>query len=222
MERHRLSEEGDDHYEHHTPDEPGRAEHLQNQPIPAETERSADTETPPDPPMVFLADTGAYAAGVNRGRWLDATAEPEALQQAADELLTSSPFRDATVTVRHTHGFAGLELDGSEDLATVSRLARGIAAHGRAFAAFAGLSGNADADPATFASTYTGSWDSLAAWAEHMVSELGWREQLDAHVPPALLPHLSIDYQRLGRELSYDAQVVEDDDGTVHVFRLHP
>lgn len=222
MERHRLSEEGDDHYEHHAPIEPDAAEHEQNPPVPTDAERAADTETPPDPPMVFLADTGAYAAGVNRGRWLDATAEPEELQQAADELLASSPFKDATVTVRHTHGFAGLELDGTEDLTTVSRLARGVATHGRAFAAYAGLTSNADTHAADFPAIYTGSWDSLAAWAEHMVDELGWREQLATHVPPALLPHLSIDYQRLGQELSYDAQVVEDDDGSVHVFRLHP
>lgn len=219
MERHRLSEEGDDHYERHTPDEPAATEH--DPPAAADAERAA-AETAPDSPMVFLADTGAYAAGVNRGRWLDATIEPEALQQAADELLASSPFKDASVTVHHTHGFAGLELDGGQDMTTVSRIARGVAAHGRAFVAYTGLVGIADADPAAFPAVYTGSWDSLAAWAEHMVDELGWREQLATHVPPALLPHLYIDYQRLARDLSYDAQVIEDDDGTVHVFRLHP
>jgi len=38
-----------------------------------------------------------------------------------------------------------------------------------------------------------------------------------------VLPYVRIDFERLGRELTYDAHVVEDDGRSqVHVFRLHP
>jgi antirestriction protein len=185
------------------------------------SEQLGGHETPPKTPRTYLRDNGAAVKGVERGRWLDATAEPEELEAVQHELVSTSPWAGTTASIRqHTH-FEGLEITEHEDLATVSRLARGGAAHGRAFVAYVDAWGTDQAAVDAFPNYYIGSWRDLAAWAETVVEEQGWWDQLNKHIDGRLLPYIRIGYERLGRELAYDTYVAEDDERSqVHIFRL--
>lgn len=214
MERHHADRE-------YPADEP--SEPLAERELPAEERAHERVETAPDPPRVFLSDDGAFAKGVDRGRWLDAASDAEELIAARDELLTTSPFAGGTISIRRHSGFAGLAIAADENLTTVSQLASGIATHGRAFAAYADWLGRDEETLAAFPHAFAGSWPSVTRWAETYVEERGWWDQLSEHVDPQLLPHLRIDFERLGRELTYDHYVVEDNEASqVYVFRLAP
>lgn len=179
-------------------------------------------ETVAEPPRIYLTDTAAELKGVDRGQWIDATADADELRAIRDELLTMSPFANPTVAIRQVAGFEGLEIAEQEDLETVSRLARGIAAHGRAFVAYVDAWGSDQEAVDAFSAMYVGSWPNLAAWAETVAEQLGWPDQLDEHLDPLLRSQVRIDYQSLGRELTYDSYVIEDDErAQIHVFRLH-
>lgn len=178
----------------------------------------------PLPPRIFVTDASADRPPKDalRGIWLDAAVDEEELEQAVHELLRTSPATGArSYRISAAVGFEGFEISTSDSLATVARVARGIAEHGRAFAAFVDAWGSTQEAVDEFSRYYLGSYPSLAHWAEAEVEGRGWWDELNEHAPPGLLPYLRIDYERLGRELTYDAHVVEDEEGQqVHVFRL--
>ncbi|GAA5158243.1 hypothetical protein GCM10023321_37780 [Pseudonocardia eucalypti] len=208
--------------EHHPTDDTAEAWHWHDNTPPETAEPASSPERSLDAPRIYLRDNGAAAKRVERGQWLDATADPKVLEAAKHELLDMSPFRGATVSIRQHSCFEGLDIDEWEDLATVSRLARGVAAHGRAFVAYVEAWGRSPEAVAAFGAHYVGSWPDVATWAQAVAEDRGWWDQLNEHVDEQLLPHLRIDYEGLGRELTYDAHVVEDDERSqIHVFRLH-
>ncbi|OLT23160.1 hypothetical protein BJF78_07330 [Pseudonocardia sp. CNS-139] len=180
---------------------------------------------PPQPPRIFLADAspGLPEEDAVRGIWLDAAVDEMELEQAVHELLRTSPATGPLAyRIAAASGFEGYELSGNDSLATVARVAQGIAEHGRAFVAYLDAWGATQEAVDEFARYYVGTWPNVAAWAESVVEDRGWWDQLNEHAPPELLPHLRIDHERLGRELTYEHHVVEDEEREqVHVFRLH-
>lgn len=211
MERHRAPE-GGEHPEPTNPNADNRDELA---------EAAASRETEPAPPRIYLADNAAFAAGVDRGQWLDASDAPEVLATVRDRLRSTSPFDGSTVSIRHHDGFLGLDIRPDEDLHAVSRLAAGLVRYGRPFAAYADAWGTDSDALDNFERYYQGSWPSLEAWAESFADAHGWSEYLDMTVDAYVRPYLRIDYSRLGRELSYDAHVIEDAEARqIHVFQL--
>ena len=117
-------------------------------------------------------------------------------------------------------GFYGLELDAEwQDLNYVSRLARGIDAHGEAFVRWSQLAAETERLD-EFEQRYVGHFETGANYAEHLADELGGADWLSG-VPEAFKPYVRFDSAAYIRDLVASGCVaVVEGRGGVHVFSL--
>ncbi|MDQ7903064.1 antirestriction protein ArdA [Phytohabitans sp. ZYX-F-186] len=173
-------------------------------------------------PHIWVGSLADYAAGYLHGAWLDAALDPDDLAKAVQFVLRNSHERDG-----EEFGIFDYEGFGSEvtsllgeypSLKTVSKIAQGIAEHGQAFAAWAAYVGPEQTEQLDrFEDHYLGEWDSMHAYAEHLLEECeGYRVVDDA--PEWLRPYLKVDVEGYSRDLGYDLHVVERPEGGVWVF----
>ena len=92
-------------------------------------------------------------------------------------------------------GFGALRLDEFESLADVARIAKGIAEHGPAFAAWAEHVGTDSEALDEFEDAYMGEWESAADFAEEMLDDTGQIDEIMRSVPEHLVPYVQIDYE---------------------------
>ena len=178
-------------------------------------------------PHIWIASLADYNNGRLHGAWVDAGLDPEELEQAAWRILATSPEPDAEEWAIHDYdGFGPLRLGENEALEDISAIAKGIARHGPAFAAWAEMVW--DGQPSLdhdlldqFDEHYMGHHATLAAWAEEMCDDLGFTLEAGGHLPATLQPYVHIDYQALGRDMEIEGDVtsVEVEGGGVWVFR---
>ncbi len=177
-------------------------------------------------PRIYVASLTDYNNGILHGEWISAEADPEQLYAKTRDMLARSPTARRYGEVAeewaiHDHdGFAGIRLGEHEDFATVSRLARGIVDHGPAFAAWVDLRGKHDDELDEFEDHYFGEYDSVRDYAEHILDDLGYLDEIEQVVPDYLKPYVAIDSSAFGRDLvlSGDIHVHENDEGKVWVF----
>jgi antirestriction protein len=193
----------------------------QNPELPAESPREPERDSQ-DRPQVYIADLAAYNNGILHGRWIDAAQDAESLQDNISAMLAESATPGAEEWAIHDYeGFGPLRLDEFESTATVSRLARGIAKHGTAFAALAEWLGTDSANEETFLSHYRGSWTSPEAYAEDLLQDIGAWDYLE-HVPEWLRPYARLDVEGFARDLQLGGDIYTADDGDqVHIFDAH-
>jgi antirestriction protein len=120
----------------------------------------------------------------------------------------------------HDHdGFYGLHLSEYESIEHVARIARGIVEHGPAFAAWASQIGSSQWDEGLdqFDDCYRGEWDSLTAYAEELLDDIGAEAALDG-IGDWLRPYVRIDAEALARDLAADLNVAASPTGGVYVF----
>jgi antirestriction protein len=173
-----------------------------------------------DRPRIYVASLSDYNAGRLHGAWLPADVEAEELHEGVRAMLAASLEPGAEEWAIHDYeGFGQFNLSEYESLQHVSTVARGIAEHGRAFAAWAAQRGSDDDLADSFDQAYLGRFDSLAAYAEHLAEDLGWERDLDS-LPSGLAPYVRFDAEAFGRDLEYGGDVFTADDGEggVHVF----
>ena len=186
-------------------------------------EQQPDTEAEPTlQPRIYVASLADYNAGRLHGAWLDAARPEGELSDDIDQLLARSPSPAAEDWAIHDfEGFGPLRLDEYTDLATVSRLASGIAQYGEPFAALANWLGAADATSDAFERHYRGTWNSIVAYADELLADLGAEEYLQG-VPDWLRPYVRLDADGFARdlELGGDIYAAEVADG-VAVFDAH-
>jgi antirestriction protein len=194
--------------------------------IPTHEEQEADEASPRDGPRIYVASLSDYNNGILHGRWIEAVTDPEAMQNEIDEMLRMSPttarYGDlAEEWATHDYdGFGELRLDENEALSTIARVAGGIREHGDAFAAYASLVGTREIDGLElFEDRYQGEWDSVQAYAEHLLDELD-SERVINEAPEWLQPYLKLDTEGFARDLEYsgDITTIERPDGGVWVF----
>jgi len=176
-------------------------------------------ETTPRPtPRIYVADLAAYTHGRLHGVWLDATRDAEELWADIRAMLASSPEPLAEEFAILDHeDFTGYPLGEHENLAFVSRLAKGIAEHGQAFAAYADWNRQADPELEHFAEAHEGTYPTREAWAEEVANELfEWPRYREA-IPEPLRGHVTLDLTSLALDLEPHRHVVEGDEG-VYVF----
>ncbi len=121
-------------------------------------------------------------------------------------------------------GFGPARVGEYTDVQIVSRLGRGIAEHGSAFAHWA-----AYVDPSAlarlddFEEAYLGEWRSVSEYADHVLDDLGYVDEIMRVVPDYLKPYVTIDSSAFGRDLVLGGDVYqsESDAGTVHLFDAH-
>lgn len=145
-------------------------------------------------PRIWVGSLADYNAGHLHGDWIDAAVADENLHEAVQHILATSDEPDAEeYGIFDYDEFGAFQVGEYEQLDVVARVARGIAEHGPAFAAYAQLH-DADADMLnTFTDSYSGEYNSPEDWA-HEVLHDGLNTELDHVVPEALRGYVSIDY----------------------------
>ena len=183
-----------------------------------------DEAHPPRPaPRIYVASLSDYNAGRLFGRWIDAAAQPEELAEQIEAMLTEAPSPRAEEWAIHDYeGFRPLPLSEYEDLATISRVAIGITEHGEAFAHWAAIAGTSDVNELNrFEDTYLGLYDSVEAYAEMVLDDLGYLDAVDQAVPEGMQPYVSVDIAGFARDLvlSGDITTSEGSEG-MYVFDM--
>lgn len=178
-------------------------------------------------PRIWIASLADYNNGRLHGDWIDANQDPDDIQQAAWRILASSPEPGAEEWAIHDYdGFGPLRLGEYESFEDVSAIARGIAEHGPAFAAWVDIvwDGGGPLEHellAEFNDYYMGHYESAESWAEEMWDDLGYTLEARGRLPDSLQSYIRVDYDafandmRMGGELSF----AEAPDGGVWVFR---
>lgn len=195
-------------------EEPANSEHRDN---PEEGEREPRAQ-----PRIYVASLADYNDGRLHGAWIDAAQDDDELGAAVKDMLAQSPSPGAEEWAIHDYeDFGPLRLDEFESLATVAKLARGIAEHGPAFAAWAAHVGTDSEALDEFEDAYMGEWDNAVAFAEEMFDDLWQMEEIMRGVPELLAPYVSIDHEGFVRDMvsNGDLATVEKPDGGIYVFR---
>jgi antirestriction protein len=170
-----------------------------------------------DSPKVWIASLSDYNAGHLHGAWVEADQEPDDIWAGVNEVLRTSRIPGAEEwAVFDYEGFGALKLSEYESVERISRLGRGIAEHGEAFAAFAALLGDSEDELLQrFEDSYLGHWESLTAYAEDYMQNCGLDDLLDEHVPQSLRPYVTVDAEALARDMAFEGALlsVEDPEG---------
>lgn len=186
-------------------------EHQQDQP-----------ERLPLEPQIYVASLADYNAGRLYGVWLAADQPVDDLEQQAEAMLAASPEPGAEEYAVHDYeNFAGIRLGEFTPLATISRLAAGLAAHGPAFAGLVEWLGVEAATDEAFRDHYRGSWDSVQDYAEDLLGESAVDQYLD-EIPSWLRSYVTVDVAGFARDLQLGGDIYVAEDGLqVHVFDAH-
>lgn len=182
--------------------------------------RQANVEVEQPAQRIYVASLSDYNAGRLHGAWLDAAQEDDELLAQVRTMLECSPEPVAEEWAIHDYeGFGPLRLHEFEDLRSVAAVARGLAEHGAAFAAWASLRGRLDAETLDgFEDAFLGTWASVEEYAEQLLDDVGATAELEK-LPEWLQSHVRLDVEGFARdlELGGDVSCVEEDGG-VHVF----
>lgn len=193
----------------------------ENEQPPSAPEHGALEEREPQlQPRIYVASLSDYNAGRLHGTWLDATGDAEELTTGVDDMLTRSPETHAEEWAIHDYeGFGPLRLSEYESLDAISRIAGGIATHGPAFAHWAAIAGTAPEDLDNFDDAYLGHADSIEAYAEELVDDLGYTDLIDRAIPEHLQPYVRFDIEAFGHDLELSGDVTTSEgDGGVYLF----
>ncbi|MBV9823352.1 MAG: antirestriction protein ArdA [Actinobacteria bacterium] len=176
-------------------------------------------------PQIWVASLSDYNNSIVHGAWIDATQEEATLRADIAAMLAASPLtartgEPAEEWAIHDHqGFGALAIFEHEDLSWISRVAKGIAQHGLAFAAYADVMEDEELLD-SFDGAYLGHYDDLHAYVEQLVNELAYDRILDEAVPANLRPYVKIDIAATANDLlGRDLHALPAPDGGVWIFR---
>lgn len=190
----------------------------------ADTNKSDATgehEAQPVHPRIYVASLSDYNDGRLHGAWIDAAQDAQDLYDCIQDMLHASPSPGAEEWAIHDYeGFEFVQLSEFESIEAVSKVALGIAEHGRAFAAWASRVGLDSSDLDEFSDAYMGHWDSPRAFAEEMLDDLGYLEEFNKALSEHLAPYITFDYGSFAADLVFNGAIVtvEDSNGSIFVF----
>lgn len=201
------------------PNQPTRG--RPEQPGPPEAAETGE-QRPTLHPQIWVGSLLDYNAGILHGDWLDAAQDDEALAAEVQRILAASPTMAETGDPAEEYGifdhedFGLYQVQEYDQLEHVAQIARGIAEHGAAFAAWADLH---DGDPnmlAGFQDAYLGEYDAASTWAETVMDDLGVREQIEQLLPEHIARYTHIDTRAWVHDawISGDIAIVQKPDGS--------
>ncbi|WP_280328842.1 antirestriction protein ArdA [Nocardia wallacei] len=188
---------------------------IEAQPPAAETDQ-AHERTPQLNPRIYVTAGLPLRAELTRGSWFDMARDANAvradlyavfgdhnaLEPEGLYIWNYDDFADFQVTT------GAIDLEEVQSIELLAQVARGIAEHGPAFAAWA--SAHED-DPRLFdhfATAYEGHYDSLASYVREQFRPADYDEILDRTLPAEIRPYASIDYEAIGEEWQRDMDMV--------------
>lgn len=215
---------------HEQPSSPDGGEPTPPPPNPDhEAQSSANPERPEyEHPAIWIGSLADYNNGDLHGDWMDATRDDEDIHAEIQRILAGGPAaRRGEVPeewgIFDHQGFGPLQIGVYDLIEEVSRLARAIAEHGPAFAAFASgdLVDREDATVERFQEVYLGRFDSVVDYARQLTSDLGYDELLDHQLPNHVRSYVRIDYEQFAQDLQVggDISCAPTDDGGFYLFR---
>jgi antirestriction protein len=158
-------------------------------------------------PRIYAASLSDYNNGILHGRWIDATSDVEEMQHAINEMLAASPTtarygeQAEEWAIHDFDDFGDIRVGEHHSLATVAKWAKGIERHGEAFAAWVAHVGETSDDLIEpFENRYQGEWESVEAYAEYLLDELGAHRIID-EAPEWIQPYLKLDVDAFARDL---------------------
>jgi antirestriction protein len=162
-----------------------------------------------DGPRICVASLSDYNGGILHGAWIAADQSPEELYSAVQAMLGQSPTPGAEEFAIHDYeGFGQYEVGEYDSLDWISAIARGITERGLAFAAWVETC-DRDADRvAQFEDAYRGSWESVEAYADELLSDLGYDKTIDAATPGWLQPYVAFNMEAFARDLTLNGDIV--------------
>ncbi len=180
---------------------------------------------PVAPPRIWVGAWADYNNGSLHGAWLDAAREPAEIEADIQTMLAASPWTAQTGEPAEDWGifdfdnFGNCRIGEQENLDWISQVAKGIAEHGLAFAAWADVM-EEEEHLAGFSTAYLGRYDNLHAYIEQLINDLGYDELLDKAVPASIRPYVKIDITATANDLLLggDLYALPADDGGVWVF----
>jgi antirestriction protein len=189
-----------------------RADELDT--APSETDPNATEHASQTRPSIWIGSWLDYNNGILHGDWIPADRDDAAVWADIQTMLGRSPTAAETGETAEDWGifdyenFDPLRIGEQEAVAWVAKVARGIAEHGLAYAAWADSVQEDLLE--NFTDAYLGHYDSVEAYVEQLVDDLGYDELLDHAVPDGLRPYVQIDTASMARDmqLSGDVHVV--------------
>ncbi|HEY9470900.1 MAG TPA: antirestriction protein ArdA [Propionibacteriaceae bacterium] len=172
-------------------------------------------------PEIWVGSLADYNNGIPHGVWLDATLSPGELVDAIAFMLRNSPTGDAEeYAVMDYSDFFGIDLGQQPPLDNLSRIANGIAEHGEPYAHWAAHVGTGNL-PALerFEHHYRGRFDSIRAYAEHILAETNAYDHLERlDLPEDIRDFATFDTQTMAADMEHYLHIIEAADGAVHIF----
>lgn len=192
-----------------------------------EGKHPADSETTPahPSPSIWVGSWLDYNNGVLHGQWITADRDDAELWTDIHAMLAGSPTAQATGEVAEDWGifdhedFGGLRIGEQESVAWVAAVARGIAAHGLAFAVWAEIMDDENL-LGGFEDAYLGHYDSTLQYAEQVIADHDLDTLLDQVLPPSFRQYVRVDSAALARDwqASGELYAAPADDGGVWLF----
>jgi antirestriction protein len=199
----------------------GVHENEPTKPNESEQGQSERPEIQPRPlPRVYVASLSDYNSGRLYGKWLDAATTGEELYRQVSAMLAASPTPGAEEFAIHDYeNFGPVRISEYESLESVTRIARGIAEHGPAFAHWASLVESTDAETlGRFEDNYEGHFADLEAYGESIIEMYGFERALE-DLPDLLAPYVQIDTAAFARDMELGGSIMTSEgDGGIYVF----
>jgi Antirestriction protein len=184
-------------------------------------EQASGGESAPRPgPRIYVASLSDYNAGEPHGAWIDAHQDPEELEAEVVRMLAVSPTPGAEEYAIHDYdGFFGIQIHEYENLGTVSRLAKGIARHGTAFAVLVEHKGldNLDGLDEAMRRGYHGVCNSIEEFVDGIAEDMDVERFING-LPEIYRPYVRFDRNRLIDDVKVRLLFLEDANGSLHVF----
>lgn len=176
-------------------------------------------------PQLWVGSWLDYNNGILHGDWIAADRDDAEIWGDIQTMLDRSPTASATGEVAEEWGifdsdnFGPLHIGEQESIAWVAKVGRGIAEYGPAFAAWADVMQD-EALLDGFTDAYLGHYESVDAYANQLVDDLGYQEQIDQAMPESLRPYVRFDTAGLARDMQLggDIHVVDANDSGVWIF----
>jgi antirestriction protein len=160
-------------------------------------------------PRVYIASLSDYNAGRLFGMWADATLDADTLQAAINFMLRRSHEDVAEeIAIHDFEGFGDYRVGEYDSLATVSKIAQGIAEYGPAYGAWAGVVGTEEEQLDHFNDCFRGEYDSFKDYIDELIDELEYERVLE-QLPEDIRYYVIFDTEAMARDWEADYRVVE-------------
>ncbi|MBD2458399.1 antirestriction protein ArdA [Nostoc sp. FACHB-87] len=138
--------------------------------------------TDEDIPKIYVACLSAYNSGHLHGLWIDATQEPEDIEDDIKWMLSWSPVADDEAceewAIHDYENWQGIQLNECEDIEHISELANLLEEHGQAYAVYYQYYGS-DASLEDFQERYLGQFEDEEDFVYQMWEECGTLKKLE-------------------------------------------